>query len=238
MSTITNPLVLIVEDDRKTSSLLVAYLTREGYRTVAAYDGQQAIKLYASEQPQLLILDIMLPLLDGWEVCREIRKSSNIPVLFLTARDEESDRVLGLGLGGDDYVVKPFSPREVVARVKAILRRTAPPPESAESLIRHGPLLLDVGKRRVSLDGEPVSLTPLEYTLLTTLMSAPGRVFMRDELLSHLYPRGESVVDRVVDVHIGKLRQKIEADPTQPALIITARGTGYRFADRPSESVS
>ncbi|HEX4412487.1 MAG TPA: response regulator transcription factor [Lacipirellulaceae bacterium] len=230
------PLILIVEDDRKTSSLLAAYLAREGYRTVAAYDGEQALKLFGSAQPQLLILDIMLPLLDGWEVCREIRKSSTVPVLFLTARDEESDRVLGLSLGGDDYVVKPFSPREVVARVKAILRRVGQAPETTDGTVTHGPLVLDTGKRRVSRNGDPVLLTPLEFALLKTLMLAPGRIFMRDELLSHLYPRGESVVDRVVDVHIGKLRQKIEDDPAHPELIITARGTGYRFADRTSQA--
>ncbi len=232
MSSSTTPLILIAEDDNKTSSLLTAYLVREGYRTIAAFDGETALRMFASELPQLLILDVMLPKLDGWEVCREIRKSSTVPVLFLTARDEESDRVLGLGLGGDDYVVKPFSPREVVARVKAILRRAAQPPDSASGAISHGALVLDVEKRRVRLKGEPVSLTPLEYTLLKTLMSAPGRVFMRDELLAHLYPGGESVVDRVVDVHVGKLRQKIETDPAQPEFIITARGTGYRFADR------
>lgn len=236
MSSPTGPLILIVEDDNKTSSLLAAYLAREGYRTVAAFDGQQALRLFASEQPQLIILDVMVPLLDGWEVCREIRRTSTVPVLFLTARDEESDRVLGLGLGGDDYVVKPFSPREVVARVKAILRRAAQPPELFGDTMTHGALELDAEKRRVRLGGAPVSLTPLEYTLLKTLMSAPGRVFMRDELLSHLYPRGETVVDRVVDVHVGKLRQKIEADPTQPQFIITARGTGYRFADRSAEA--
>lgn len=224
-------LILIAEDDKKTSSLLVAYLAREGFQTATAFDGRQALSLFEMERPRLVILDIMLPIVDGWEVCRGIRKVSNVPILFLTARDEEADRVLGLGLGGDDYVVKPFSPREVVARVKAILRRTETPELLDSSRVKHDGLVLNLEKRRVTLHGEPVSLTPFEYTLLVALMTTPGRVFLRDELLNKLYPNGEVVVDRVVDVHIGKLRQKIEIDAALPQLILTVRGIGYRFAD-------
>ncbi|MDZ4659927.1 MAG: response regulator transcription factor [Bythopirellula sp.] len=231
------PLILLAEDDLKTSNLLTVYLEREGYRTIAAYDGQQAIDQHRMRNPDFVVLDVMLPHKDGWEVCREIRQHSEVPVLFLTARDDESDRLLGLGLGADDYVLKPFSPREVVARIKGILRRIRAVNihDAASDVLTHGALVLDATKRRVSLDGESVELTPIEYTLLLTLMSTPGRVFQRDEIIARLYPHGELVVDRVVDVHVGKLRQKIEVDPADPKYIITVRGTGYRFADRQSE---
>lgn len=239
--TATNmPLILLAEDDLKTSNLLTVYLEREGYQTIAAYDGQQAIDQHRRRSPDFVVLDVMLPLKDGWEVCREIRQHSEVPVLFLTARDDETDRLLGLGLGADDYVLKPFSPREVVARIKGILRRTrvATIPANSSEILSHGALVLDIAKRRVSLHGASVELTPIEYTLLLTLMSTPGRVFQRDEIIARLYPRGELVVDRVVDVHVGKLRQKIEVNPAEPKFIITIRGTGYRFADRYSESGS
>jgi DNA-binding response OmpR family regulator len=234
MSSTTNTeaaLVLVAEDDKKTSQLLTTYLQREGFRTLAALQGREALALFEREKPRLVILDVMLPQLDGWEVCRSIRKTSEIPILFLTARDEEADRILGLGLGGDDYVVKPFSPREVVARVKAILRRSEKRNTETPRQLQHDGLLLDLDKRRVTLHGETVSLTPTEYALLTALMTSPGRVFVRDELLDKLYPSGETVVDRVVDVHIGKLRQKIEIDAAAPLMILTVRGLGYRFAD-------
>lgn len=240
MKSTKSPLILLAEDDLKTSNLLTVYLEREGYQTIAAYDGQQAIDQYRMRSPDFVVLDVMLPQKDGWEVCREIRRNSEVPVLFLTARDDETDRLLGLGLGADDYVLKPFSPREVVARIKGILRRTRAARSSNRQteLLSHGQLMLDTTKRRVSLDGQSLELTRIEYTLLMTLMSSPGRVFQRDEIISQLYPNGELVVDRVVDVHIGKLRQKIEIDPTEPKYIITVRGIGYRFADQNSESGS
>jgi DNA-binding response OmpR family regulator len=231
MPALPPPLVLLAEDDVKTSKLLAVYLEREGYGTVAAYDGHRAVEIFHDRQPQFVVLDVMLPLMDGWEVCREIRRRTETPMLFLTARDDESDRLLGLGLGADDYVVKPFSPREVVARVKSILRRAERSRQPASDVLVHGSLSVDCQRRRVSLAGTPLTLTPLEYTLLVTLMASPGRVFLRDELIERMYPRGEVVVDRVVDVHIGKLRHKIERDATGPALIVTVRGTGYRFAD-------
>jgi DNA-binding response OmpR family regulator len=171
--------------------------------------------------------------LDGWEVCRRLRKTSEVPVLILTAKDEEVDRVAGLTLGADDYVVKPFSPRELVARVKAILRR-AHNRQALEnvSVLGHGGLVLDPEKQKVMLHGQRIELTHHEFTLLHALMAAPGRVFSRDELLAYLYPNRESIViDRVVDVHIGKIRQKLEKDPTNPSFILTVRGSGYRFAE-------
>lgn len=222
--------ILIVEDDRKTAALLALYLEREGFHTLSAYNGEDALELARTDHPIFVILDLMLPKLDGWEVCRELRRVSDVPILILTAREEEMDRVLGLSLGADDYVVKPFSPREIVARVKAILRRAGPASSRARTLCS-GDLMLDLEKRRVSLKGAPISLTLSEYRLLETLMVAPGRVFTREELLNSLYPSGEAVVDRVVDVHIGKLRQKIEADPSRPRYIETVRGLGYRFTE-------
>ena len=224
-----NP-VLIVEDDQNTASLVATYLAREGFSTVIAYDGEQALLMERQHQPVFVILDVMLPKIDGWEVCRRLRKVSDVPILMLTAREEEIDRIMGLSLGADDYVVKPFSPRELVERVKAILRRTHASAKKAV-VLSHGGLVLDPEKHKVSLDGRLVNLTTLEYKLLYVLMRAPGRVYTRDELLDHFYQHGEVVVDRVVDVHIGKLRQKIEQDPSSPRFIRTVRGFGYRFAD-------
>lgn len=227
------PPILIVEDDRKTASLVALYLEREGFQTVVAYDGHQALELARRHSPIFVILDLMLPMLDGWEVCRQLRRTSDVPILILSAREEEIDRVSGLTLGADDYVVKPFSPRELVARVKAILRRGRLGPTYGEKVLSCGDLVLDVEKRKVTLAGHPISLTPHEFNLLHILMAATGRVFTRDELLTRLYPGGDVVViDRVVDVHIGKLRQKIEKDPSNPSYILTVRGVGYRFAEK------
>lgn len=228
--TLSRP-ILIVEDDKKVASLVAIYLEREGFKTIATYDGRQALELARQHDPIFVILDLMLPNVDGWEVCRELRQSSDVPILILTARGEEPDRIVGLSLGADDYVVKPFSPRELVARVKAILRRSRPARSKRTARLSHRGLVLDPEKRKVTLHGHPVSLTPFEHKLLEALMAAPGRVFSREELLNHLYPNGEAVVDRVIDVHIGKLRQKIEEDPTKPQYILTLRGVGYHFAE-------
>ena len=225
--------ILIIEDDRNTAALIATYLEREGFATQAIHDGAQALEFARRQTPGFVILDVMLPQVDGWEICRELRKLSDVPILMLTAREEEIDRVLGLSLGADDYVVKPFSPRELVERVKAILRRTTRRAQ-AEELFIHGDLVLDTGKRRVTLAGQAVELTAVEYKLLQALMSAPGKAFSRDDLLGHIYERGESVVDRVVDVHIGHLRQKLGDDPAEPRFIETVRGFGYRFADTES----
>jgi DNA-binding response OmpR family regulator len=227
--------VLIVEDDKKTASLIKLYLEREGFQTVIAYDGRQALELAARYQPIFVILDLMLPSLDGWEVCRRLRQSSDVPILMLTARGDEADRVSGLTLGADDYVVKPFSLRELVARVKAILRRGRPEAGDQEKVLSFEELTLDLEKHKVTLEGRPILLTPHEFKLLQTLMATPGKVFAREELLDRLYPRSEAtVIDRVVDVHIGKLRQKIEKDPSSPRSILTVRGIGHQFAERKS----
>ncbi len=223
--------ILVVEDDKKTASLVALYLEREGFKTISANDGQQALELAKRHHPIFVILDLMLPNVDGWEVCRELRHTCDVPILILTAREEEMDRVLGLSLGADDYVVKPFSPRELMARVKAILRRVRPEPSRAKDQLSHGELTLDLEKRKVTLSGRPISLTIFEYNLLQVLMTSPGRVFSREELLDRMYPHGEAVIDRVIDVHIGKLRQKIEADLSKPRYILTVRGMGYQLAE-------
>ncbi|APG29150.1 DNA-binding response regulator [Syntrophotalea acetylenivorans] len=226
--------ILIVEDDRNTAALVTTYLEREGFTTLKVHDGAQALETAQKEKPGFVILDVMLPGMDGWEICRELRKVSDVPILMLTAREEEIDRVLGLSLGADDYVVKPFSPRELVERVKAILRRmrpAAPPKTDVPNVLIHDGLTLDLEKHRVTVDDQPVTLTAVEYKLLYALMRSPGRVLSREELLNRLYDHGEAVIDRVVDVHIGKLRQKIADDPNAPRYIHTVRGFGYRFAD-------
>jgi DNA-binding response OmpR family regulator len=232
MSRSGQKLALIIEDDRNTAGLLRVYLEREGFDVLAAGDGESGISLAEHRNPDIVILDLMLPKMDGWEVCRRLRRNSDVPVVMLTARGEEVDRVSGLTLGADDYVVKPFSPRELVARVHAVLRRTSRPDASKKPRLSIGNLLLDLEKHQLSRSGHPVTITPHEFTLLQALMAAPGRSFTREELLNRLYPHGEAtVIERVVDVHIGKLRQKIEKDPAAPKFILTVRGVGYRFAE-------
>ncbi|BBO68462.1 DNA-binding response regulator [Desulfosarcina alkanivorans] len=236
MTGATAKTVLVVEDDENTASLIALYLEREGFMPVTAGDGQAGLALAKTRRPDLVILDLMIPKVDGWEVCRQLRQVSEVPVIMLTARGDEIDRVAGLTLGADDYVVKPFSPRELVARVKAVLRRTSPAAKTEKTVLIHGAVRMDLENRRFTVSDEPVSLTPHEYALMAALMSAPGRTFTRDELLDRLYPGGEAaVIDRVVDVHIGKLRQKIEPVPAAPRYILTVRGIGYRFADRQPE---
>lgn len=224
--------ILIVEDDANTASLVQTYLENEGFTTAIANDGEEALRKARQLDYGFVILDIMLPKIDGWEVCRQLRTFSNMPILMLTAREEEIDRVTGLSLGADDYLVKPFSPRELVARVKAILRRVHLLDEKKSTVIRYGSLELDLEKHRLQKEQRTVSLTASEYRLIEKLMGSPGRVFSRSELLDILHDDGETVIDRVVDVHIGKLRQKIETSPSQPEFIHTVRGFGYAFTDR------
>lgn len=232
MSHANEKTVLVIEDDRNTASLVALYLKREGFRVLTAGDGETGLSLAERHRPVLVVLDLMLPKTDGWEVCRRLRQKSEVPIIMLTARGEEIDRVSGLTLGADDYIVKPFSPRELVARVKAVLRRAPRPEPGRSEILSHSDILLDLAKRQLRVGGRPVAITPHEYALLEALMAVPGRVFTREELLERLYPRGEAVVvDRVVDVHIGKLRQKIEAAPSAPRYILTVRGIGYKFAE-------
>lgn len=224
--------ILIVEDDNKTASLVALYLEKEGFRTIVAEDGLAAIKIIEQQPFDFVILDLMLPKMDGWEVCRTIRRTSDVPIIMLTAREDEVDRISGLTLGADDYVVKPFSPRELVARVKAILRRGRLEAHGKQTVFSTAGLVLDTEKFQVTLHGKQISLTPHEYKLLEALMAGRGKVLSRQKLLEYLYPNDEAIViDRVVDVHIGKLRQKIKEDPANPRFILTVRGIGYRFAE-------
>lgn len=222
--------ILIVEDDPNIASLVAKYLENDGFTTVLIEEGQEALPAIQRHKPSLVVLDLMLPGMDGWEICREVRRQSDLPILMLTAREDEMDRVVGLSLGADDYVVKPFSPRELVERVKAILRRVnVAARDEKTDVLRRGALTLEPMKHKVTLEGEAVALTRSEYTLLHCLMATPGRVYSRSELLERLYSGGETVIDRVVDVHIGKLRQKIERDPSSPFYIQTIHGVGYCF---------
>ena len=223
--------ILIIEDNKNIASLIAKYLIREGFDSFIARDGPTRLARFKSHPPLLIVPDLMLPGIDGWEVCREIRKTSEVPILILSARVEEVDRILGFSIGADDYVVKPFSPREVVEQVKAILRRVRADSPREESSIQRGRISLDPEKHKVTVDHKPVLLTPSEYKLLHALINAPGRVFSRDELLAKLYGQEDAVVGRVIDVHIGKFRQKIEPDPSKPTYVLTVRGIGYRFAE-------
>ena len=229
--------VLIVEDDQNTAALVAMYLQREGFATTIVHDGGLALAAARECSPVFVILDVMLPNVEGWEICRALRSSSDVPIMMLTAREEELDRIAGLAMGADDYVVKPFSPRELVERVKAILRRSSPATARPGGLLSLNGVELDQEKLRVTRDGRLIPLTASEYKILLALMGAPGRVFPREELLNHCYPTGEAVIDRVIDVHIGKLRQKIEDDPARPRFILTVRGHGYRFSDESAPSV-
>jgi DNA-binding response OmpR family regulator len=220
--------VLVVDDDSRLVSLVRMYLEREGFQVVAAYDGEQALALAARVHPRFVILDLMLPKMDGLTVCRRLRKNSDVPILMLTAKVEEADKIAGLRIGADDYVTKPFSPRELVERVRTILRRASGGRPARQ--LAHGDLVMHLDRHEVTLDGRGLELTGFEYKLLQTLMEFPGRVFTRDQLLAHLYAFDESVVtDRTIDVHIGKIREKLGDDPAQPRYIQTIRGVGYRF---------
>ncbi len=223
--------VLVVDDDHKLIQLVRMYLEREGFGVLAAYDGPQALEMFDRHRPGFVILDLMLPKIDGVSLCRQIRKNSNVPILMLTAKIEEVDKLIGLSVGADDYVTKPFSPRELVARLRAILRRAAPPRPAASKLVQGG-LTMDIERHEVFLDGREVRLTPIEYKLLQALMEFAGRVFTRDQLLAHVYAFDEAVVvDRTIDVHVGKLREKLGDDPVSPRYIQTVRGVGYKFLE-------
>lgn len=220
--------VLVVEDDPKIVNLLRMYLERDGYGVTVAYDGRTAVETAARARPSLVILDLMLPHVDGLDVARQLRAESDVPILILTARVDEVDKLLGLSLGADDYVTKPFSPREVVARVKTILRRTSR--TAPAKVLRRGTLEMDLDRHTVTLSGNEVPLTPVEFKLLRTMLESPERAFTRDQMLNSIYAMHEAaVVDRTIDVHIGKLRQKLGDDPVRPRFIATVRGVGYKL---------
>jgi two-component system, OmpR family, response regulator ResD len=225
--------ILVVEDEASITRLVRLYLEQAGFRVVEAADGQAALALHTRERPALVVLDLMLPKLDGWEVCRRIRTTSHTPILMLTARQTEEDRVAGLDLGADDYVTKPFSPRELVSRIRAILRRAAQAdastmPPSVETLAFDG-LTIVPAARRVEVDGRRVELTAKEFDLLVAFARAPGHVFSREELLSRVWGYDFLGDSRTVDVHVGTLRKKIEHDSAHPRFIQTVWRVGYTF---------
>lgn len=222
--------ILIVEDERKLVRVLRGYLEQAGFDVVDAYDGKQALAAFRREKPNLVILDLNLPELDGLDVARVIRKDSNVPIIMLTARIEEADRLIGLELGADDYVTKPFSPREVVARVRTVLRRVEGETAPVE-ILRADAIELDVTKHRVTVQGEPVELTPTEFDLLRVLMQNPGRAFTRIQLLDQVQGETYEGYERTVDAHIKNLRRKIGDDTKQSHLILTVFGVGYKLAE-------
>jgi DNA-binding response OmpR family regulator len=223
--------ILLVDDEDSIQTLLTYPLERDGYRVVQARDGEEALSRFAEEQVDLVVLDVMLPKLDGLEVCKRLRGESAVPIIMLTARGDELDKVLGLELGADDYITKPFSIREFRSRVRALLRRavTPYPGRGREALIERGELKIDVPRRTVEVRGEPVQLTFIEFELLALLASSPGVVFSRRELLERLRGSADYREPRTIDVHVRHLREKIERDPGDPELILTLRGAGYRF---------
>ncbi len=231
-----SPTILLVDDEESVRTVLAFPLEKDGYAVVQAGDGDEALRLFAEQPIDLVVLDLMLPRLDGLEVCKRLRATSTVPIIMLTARDDELDKVLGLELGADDYITKPFSIREFRSRVRALLRRARQPhlpgAESAEERIEADGLVIDVGRRLVEVRGEPVQLTYVEFELLRTLASSPGRVFSRRMLLEALWKSADYRDPRTIDVHVRHLREKLEAEPRTPELILTVRGVGYRFRDR------
>jgi DNA-binding response OmpR family regulator len=230
------PTVLLVEDDELIVDLVRYGLEQIGYQVLTALDGASGLALARQEQPDIVLLDVMLPVLDGFQVCRTLRNESKVPIIMLTARGQEPDKVVGLELGADDYVVKPFGMRELVARIRAQLRRTEmeSEPARADQCVRVGTVTLDLDQHLVTKAGQPVDLRPREFDLLAVLMSQPGHAFERGELLDAVWG-GDWVGDtRTLDVHIRRLRKALEDDPGDPRYISTVRGRGYRFA-RPDQ---
>jgi DNA-binding response OmpR family regulator len=229
--------ILVVEDDLKTADLVRLYLEREGYRVRHAADGQTALDLARRSPPALVVLDLMLPRVDGLNVCFRLRAASGVPIIMLTARSAEEDRLLGLDLGADDYVTKPFSPRELVARVRAVLRRTAGaadrPPAAGEDVLRLGDAVVDFRRYEATRAGRAVHLTATEFRLLRVLAATPGRAFSRAELVQHALGMDYDGLERTVDVHVMNLRKKLEADPRRPAHLVTVLGVGYKLVEEP-----
>src|ERR1700748_2078035 len=230
-----SPTILLVDDEESVRTVLAFPLEKDGYAVVQAGEGDEALPLSAEQPIALVVLDLMLPRLDGLEVCKRLRATSTVPIIMLTARDDELDKVIGLELGADDYITKPFSIREFRSRVRALLRR-ARVPHAAEAeeqeRIEHDGLVIDVPRRVVEVRGAPVQLTYVEFELLRTLAASPGRVFSRRMLLEALWKSADYRDPRTIDVHVRHLREKLEVEPRTPEYILTVRGVGYRFRDR------
>jgi len=223
--------VLVVDDESKILHVISAYLEKEGYQVFTASKGKEALELTERKSPDLIILDLRLPDIPGEEVCQRIRQRRDIPILMLTAKVEEEDKIRGLAIGADDYLTKPFSPRELVARVRAILRRVKVEREPQRDIISfdNGRLRIDISKHEVLMNGKPLSLTPNEFRLLTALARYPGRVYTRSELINKVQGYEYEGYDRTIDAHVKNLRQKIEEDPKNPRYILTVFGVGYKF---------
>src|SRR5215471_2558230 len=227
--------ILLVDDEEAVRKVLTFPLERDGYQVVQAADGEEALARFGDQPVDLVVLDIMLPKLDGLEVCKQLRSRSSVPIIMLTARDDELDKVVGLELGADDYITKPFSIREFRSRVRALLRRAKLPAyqgDEADEVISAGPLRIDLARRTVDLNGSSVQLTYVEFELLRIMASNPGRVFSRKMLLEELWGGSDYREPRTIDVHVRHLREKLEADPSEPEYIHTVRGVGYRFRER------
>jgi DNA-binding response OmpR family regulator len=224
--------ILLVDDEDAIQKLLTFPLQKDGYRVIEARDGEAALRRFEEEEVDLVVLDLALPKLDGLEVCRRLRARSAVPIIMLTARDEEIDKVIGLEIGADDYITKPFSIREFRSRVRALLRRASlTPASSSAAAIEVGPLRVDPARRRVEVDGEGRELTYVEFELLRCLAEQPGRVYSRFDLLEKIWGSSQYRDPRTVDVHVRHLREKLERDPSKPELILTIRGVGYRLRE-------
>jgi two-component system, OmpR family, alkaline phosphatase synthesis response regulator PhoP len=232
--------ILVVDDEPKIAQIVSVYLERDGYRVVRATDGKEALEIARSGSLALVILDVMLPVLSGWDVCRELRrdpKTAELPIIMLTARDDVADRVVGLELGADDYVVKPFEPKELIARVHAVLRRwsdrrTETRPTATREVLRRGDVSIDLDRHEVQCGNGAVELTPSEFEILATLAAQPGRVFSRLQLLDAIQGEAFEGYERTIDSHVKNLRRKMEPDPRHPRYVLTVFGVGYKLADQ------
>lgn len=222
--------ILIVDDESKILQLARDYLQYAGFTVLTADTGRTALAVVRTDKPNLIVLDLGLPDMDGLDVTRALRKESNVPIIMLTARGEETDKLIGLELGADDYLTKPFSPKELVARVRAVLRRAETTP-AAEELIRLGEVTLDVPRMRVTVGEQPIELTPTEFELLAALVRQPGRIFTRAQLLDAVHGVAFESYERAIDAHIKNIRRKLEPDPREPRYVLTVYGVGYKFAD-------
>lgn len=222
--------ILVVDDEAKIVQIARDYLEHAGFAVEAAYDGQAALAAARADKPDLIVLDLSLPRLDGLDVTRALRKQSNVPIIMLTARADESDKLVGLELGADDYITKPFSPKELVARVRTVLRRVASM-ESGAEIIRAGDLTLEVPRMKASLGGREIELTPTEFQLLAVLAAQPGRIFTRAQLLEAVHGVAFESYERAIDAHVKNLRRKLEPEARQPHYILSVYGVGYKFAD-------
>lgn len=227
--------ILVVDDDKQLVRLMSSYLEQAAYQVLTAYDGDTALRLIRTERPDLVILDLMLPDRDGWDITRAVRgdeRLGRLPIIMLTARVEDTDKIIGLELGADDYITKPFNPREVVARVRAVLRRVTDAPVQ-QRLLQTGGLVLDPSRHEVSIDGRKIEVTPTEFEVLKLMMENPGHAFTRLELIEKGLGYSYAGMERAIDSHIKNLRKKVEPDPTNPTYIQTVYGVGYRISDVP-----